>query len=73
MKNGILILLRRIIHGRQINIEYIDGHVIKMDLLFSKQKAIKIIGIYNPYREKETNKQIAEQVQTWIQEANRLD
>ncbi|CAB4418814.1 unnamed protein product [Rhizophagus irregularis] len=73
-KNGIIILLKKNINDRRYKIEQIDGHVIKLDILFKgKQKNIRIIGIYNPVEEKTTTERICTQVNKWIEEAKQWD
>jgi hypothetical protein len=72
-KNGIMIILKKNLSDRKFNIEYIDGHVIKMDLLFKKQKSIKLVAIYNPSNEKETTNKINRKLIEWMRQATILD
>ncbi|PKY51901.1 hypothetical protein RhiirA4_469210 [Rhizophagus irregularis] len=73
-KNGIIILLRKEINDRRYAIEKIDGHVIKLDILFKgNQKNIRIIGIYNPNDDKPTTKIIEAKLAKWMNEATNLD
>ncbi|GES80782.1 RNA-directed DNA polymerase from mobile element jockey-like [Rhizophagus clarus] len=71
-KRGIMIIIRKELSQRKVNIERINGHVIKFDLLFKKQKSIKIIGIYNPNQDKEMTNKIKRKIIDWIEEAERL-
>ncbi|PKB94618.1 DNase I-like protein, partial [Rhizophagus irregularis] len=73
-KSGIIILIRKSLNDRRYKVEKIDGHVIKLDILFKdKQKGIKIIGIYNPNNDKDTTGQIEKKVTAWINEAIKLN
>src|SRR6266496_3114147 len=66
-------VLKNNISPKRINTEYIEGHVIKIDLIFKMQKNIRIIGIYNSNANKDTTGQIDRKLKTWIQEAEKLD
>ncbi|CAB4424719.1 unnamed protein product [Rhizophagus irregularis] len=73
-KSGIIILIRKSLNDRRYKVEKIDGHVIKLDLLFKdKQKGIKIIGVYNPNNDQDTTRQIEKRITTWINEAQKLN
>ncbi|PKY52578.1 hypothetical protein RhiirA4_470295 [Rhizophagus irregularis] len=73
-KSGIIILIRKSLNDRRYKVEKIDGHVIKLDILFKdKQKGIKIIGVYNPNNDKDTTGQIEKKISTWINEAKKLN
>ncbi|GES87658.1 hypothetical protein GLOIN_2v1824527 [Rhizophagus clarus] len=71
-KRGIMIIIRKELSQRKVNIERINGHVIKFDLLFKKQKLIKIIGIYNLNQDKEMTNKIKRKIIDWVEEAERL-
>ncbi|PKB93557.1 DNase I-like protein, partial [Rhizophagus irregularis] len=73
-KSGIIILIRKSLNDRKYKVEKIDGHVIKLDILFKdKQKGIKIIGIYNPNNDKDITGQIEKKVTAWINDAQKLN
>ncbi|PKY55305.1 hypothetical protein RhiirA4_503926 [Rhizophagus irregularis] len=73
-KNGIIIMMHRDINDRRYMIETIEGHVIKVDLLFKgKQKNIRIIGVYNPNNDKPTTINIEKHLVKWMNEALNLD
>ncbi|GET57582.1 exodeoxyribonuclease III [Rhizophagus irregularis DAOM 181602=DAOM 197198] len=73
-KNGLIILLRKEINDRRYAIEKIDGHVIKLDILFrGNQKNIRIIGIYNPNDDKPTTTLIETKIAKWMNEAINLE
>ncbi|PKY34288.1 hypothetical protein RhiirB3_475964, partial [Rhizophagus irregularis] len=73
-KNGILILLKKEINDRRYAIEKINGHAIKVDILFrGSQKNIRIIGIYNPNNDKPATKIIETKLAKWMNEATNLD
>ncbi|GBB96287.1 hypothetical protein RclHR1_02720002 [Rhizophagus clarus] len=71
-KRGIMIIIRKELSQRKVNIECISGHVIKFDLLFKKQKSIKVIGIYNPNQDKEMTNKIKRKIIDWVEEAERI-
>ncbi|PKY54223.1 hypothetical protein RhiirA4_426625 [Rhizophagus irregularis] len=65
--------INKTINDRRYKIEKIDGHVIKLDILFSgKQKNIRIIGIYNPVDDKIATESINKRIKTWIGDAQIL-
>ncbi|PKK57233.1 hypothetical protein RhiirC2_858297 [Rhizophagus irregularis] len=73
-KSGIIIMLKKNINDRRYKVEEIDGHVIKLDILFKdKQKGIKVIGIYNPNNDKEITQSIEKRITSWINEAQKLN
>jgi hypothetical protein len=72
-KGGIILLLKKSLENRKINLEMIDGHVIKFDLIFKKNKNIRIIAIYNPNADKHMTATINKKLEIWIKEASRID
>jgi len=72
-KNGIIIVLKGNLSSRRINTEHINGHAIKIDLVFKTQKNIRIIGIYNPNANKNTTELIDNKLKTWIEEAKKWE
>ncbi|PKK71591.1 hypothetical protein RhiirC2_778234 [Rhizophagus irregularis] len=72
-KSGTVLILKQNISDRKYKIEKIDGHAIKVEILFRKQKNITIIGIYRPNDDKLMTNRINENITDWIQEAYKLD
>src|SRR6266536_6130684 len=68
-----MIVIKNNISSRRINMEEIEGHAIKLDLIFKKQRNIRIIGIYNPNANKNTTDLIDRKLKLWIQEAEKWE